>query len=506
MKPFAPPALVFGLLVPTSGIAQNPGELDPTFATDGIAITDINDTYEDAWNMVVQPDDRIVVSGMSDEGSLRWVILRYLPDGEPDPSFNGNGYVVLPTFDAHSESVALQSDGKIVACGGGPGTFALARLNTDGSIDQTFADDGVLLASLDTNEGHCTSIAVDGEDRIVAAGWASTDGGSDLAIFRCLADGSPDPAFGTNGWVTATLAEFTFVWDMALQPDGKILVCGGTYTDNVPDIFVARFTEQGDPDPSFGTDGVSIWDATNDYDEAMAVAVQADGAIVLTATTSAAQDFLVLRMRANGTPDPTFDSDGIVLTDIDDDSNDASYGIMVQPDQRIVVTGVTSSSFAIARYMPDGSLDASFSNDGMNAVSIEWGCVGGTGVGMQSNGRIIAVGRRWIAKDEDIVVYGFMSGMNVGINEPLASSGMTTLRPNPVDGSCVVDLKLEQGERINIRLVDATGRDQLPTKDLGWLSPGEHRCALDLSALATGTYILLVSRGGTVSTTKVLKR
>ena len=179
---------------------------------------------------------------------------------------------------------------------------------------------------------------------------------------------------------------------------------------------------------------------------------------------------------------------------------------MVQPDQRIVVTGVTSSSFAIARYMPDGSLDASFSNDGMNAVSIEWGCVGGTGVGMQSNGRIIAVGRRWIAKDEDIVVYGFMSGMNVGINEPLASSGMTTLRPNPVDGSCVVDLKLEQGERINIRLVDATGRDQLPTKDLGWLSPGEHRCALDLSALATGTYILLVSRGGTVSTTKVLKR
>ncbi len=191
--------------------------------------------------------------------------------------------------------------------------------------------------------------------------------------------GGLDTSFGSGGW--ASTAQFGQCTSMVIQPDGKILTAGFIeYQNNISTITVARMLANGNPDTSFGTNGVTQTffgpDSTNaGRNAANAIALQADGNIVVagfyTPTGSSSGDFAIVRFTSTGLRDSSFGVGGRVLTDFG--GNESARGIAIQSDGKIVVAGGT----ALARYTTNGLLDSSFGTNGKvttrintNAVSI----------------------------------------------------------------------------------------------------------------------------------------
>jgi uncharacterized delta-60 repeat protein len=248
------------------------------------------------------------------------------------------------------------------------------------------------------------ALSVDLDGRIVAAGESTIGGVTDFAIARYLADGSLDPSFGTNGTIlhnfgrSANGANAVAIW-----PGGRIVVVGYSgVEDGGFDFALARYRTDGQLDPSFGVGGQVITDFvdTRGVDVAKAVAIQADGKLVVSGysgTYGEDFDFVVARFRRGGGLDRSFGGDGHVLTNFGGD--DASQGVGIQADGKIVAMGKSEQGgdfdFALARYLPDGSLDRSFGdggrvrNDLSGTGSFDYGLAGG----IDERGRIIDAGK-----------------------------------------------------------------------------------------------------------------
>jgi uncharacterized delta-60 repeat protein len=248
------------------------------------------------------------------------------------------------------------------------------------------------------------SLGVDADGRIVAAGESTIGGVTDFAIARYLPDGSLDPSFGSNGTVLANFGRSANGANaVAILPGGRIVVAGYSgVLDGGFDFALARYRTDGQLDPSFGVGGQVLTDfvGTRGVDVAKAVAIQADGKLVVSGysgTYGEDFDFVVARFRRNGGLDRSFGGDGHVLTNFGGD--DASQGVGIQADGKIVAMGKSEQGgdfdFALARYLPDGSLDGSFGNGGRvrndlsGAGSFDYGLAGG----IDDRGRIIDAGK-----------------------------------------------------------------------------------------------------------------
>ena len=304
-------------------------ELDTTFSGDGMAVADFIDGGEDAGEgLAVQPDGKIVQAGNAGRsiGVARW-----LPDGSPDASFDGDGKALIDFGDAANadgKDVAVQADGRIVAVGDVAGRVAIGRLNANGSLDTGFSGDG--------------------KDR---------------------------------------LTDFTGGSRVVLQPDGKILVVGSTQ------FSAARYRTDGVLDTGFGGDGVvqtPVEASAGAVNRSCGVAVQPDGRIVLVG--SSGPDFALARFDAAGNLDPAFSGDGRVTSDLGGNEI-ASCNLALQPDGKIVMAGASDGDFAIARYTAGGSLDPAFGGDGSVTTDFdetEFCC---TLVVRPKDGRVVATGR-----------------------------------------------------------------------------------------------------------------
>lgn len=258
------------------------GSLDTGFGTGGRVATDLSGV---ARAVIVQPDGKIVAAGQraAGPGDLRFAVARYNPDGTPDSTFGTDGRVLTP-FDGggSGHDLALQPDCKIVVVGNagaptGPTGFALARYNTDGSLDSTFGTEGRVTTVFSAEPGFigeeaARGVALQSDGRIVAAGYS----GSDFALARYTADGVLDPAYGDGGRVITDFnGNGDGAYDLALQPDGRAVAVGLASTD----FGVARYNVDGSLDTGFGTGGRKTTDM-GFFDVANAVALQPDGKIV----------------------------------------------------------------------------------------------------------------------------------------------------------------------------------------------------------------------------------
>lgn len=284
--------------------------------------------YERAHAIALQTDDRIVVAGTSDAGGTRdFAVLRLLSNGAPDTSYAGDGTRNHPVGGGTDEikDIALQPDGKIVAVGRSEGVvsgddFAVARYNTDGSLDSSFSGGGVQTTALAVDDDIGEGVVVQPDGNIVVAGHVRAGGGRrDMALARYQPGGGLDPSFGMGGSVATSLAPYTTqAYDVALQNNGKIVVAGEFYLDSpaVQDFLVAQYTSAGALDPSFDGDGVFTRAfASPDGDFATAVAQQPDGKIVVggNAWVGSDYDFALMRLTGelpavNSTPTVTIDS------------------------------------------------------------------------------------------------------------------------------------------------------------------------------------------------------
>jgi len=251
-----------------------------------------------------------------------------------------------------------------------------------GQLDPSFGAGGTVVTEFPSSYSGARAVAVQADGRIVAAGFAHTNNSiiSDFALTRYDASGALDPTFGTGGRVRTDFGgRFDEALAVAVQPDGRVVVAGNSSDANGSDMAVARYNSDGLLDTSFEGDGMALVDFGSEA-SARAVALQPDGRIVLAGGVShpvgggcCVSDFALVRLTSVGALDSSFDGDGRVVTDFlagADNGHDVAQAVQVQADGRIVaagagVAGVVSVDFAVARYLADGSLDLTFSDDGL---------------------------------------------------------------------------------------------------------------------------------------------
>ena len=318
------------------------GSLDRSFSGDGIQTTDIAEN-DLAYGVAIQRDGKIVLVGESWE--VGTALARYNTNGSLDPSF-GTGGIQTAGFGPARE-VAIQPDGKIVTAGGSS-DFAVMRFNADGSPDAAFGAGGLLSSGVAATGRDATSVALAPGGRIVAAGAATTTagrGGLDIAIARYKgADGSSDASFSADGKLTAGHAGVDdYASDLTVQPDGKLIAAGQVGLDG---FGLFRFNPDGSPDTTFGGDGLRTANVSAGNDGARGVALAPGGRIVVAGD---GDGFTLARLRSSGSLDTSFSKDGRQTTTMSG-GYDVATGVAVQPDCRIVVAGEADGDFALARY------------------------------------------------------------------------------------------------------------------------------------------------------------
>jgi len=375
------------LLVPTLTYGQTQsGTLDTSFGTGSKVTTDFAGSGDGAGAIAVQPDGKLVAAGAA---TINWqvdfALARYNSDGTLDTSFGTDGRVTTD-FGGRWEgasSVALQGDGKIVVAGGSVifyDNFALARYNSDGTLDTTFGSGGKVITDFGEVSSQAYSVVVQPDGKIVAAGYANIDGEEDFALVRYNANGTLDATFGAGGRVTTDFGHleqgfsYAFGFSLAVQPNGKIVVAGQALTGAGFDVALARYESDGTLDDTFGTGGKVLTDFGGRNDLASSVAVLPDGNIVVAGQASVARGlgFALARYNSSGTLDDSFGAGGIVTTDFGllDQGFSVAYAasLAVQPDGRMVAAGraYVNGGFhsGLARYNSDGTLDVGFGTGG----------------------------------------------------------------------------------------------------------------------------------------------
>jgi uncharacterized delta-60 repeat protein len=318
------------------------------------------DSSDVLYDLAVQPDGRIVVVGTGRRTPTSvllydWVVTRPNADGSRDTAFNGGALLYIDFIGAQDRAtrVLLQPDGRIVVT------------------------------------GTATTL------------WDGVRDDSDFAAVRLNADGTLDTGFGSAGRATVGLAgSLEFANAAALQPDGKILIAGRVIADRASpnETLVARLNADGSLDPSFGTAGVRGFALSPLNDEAMDMVVQPDTRIVIAAAAqfeASRFQYALLRLGSDGTPDAGFGVGGVARTDIGA-LDDTARALAVQADGRIVVAGQASSDtvsdFGIVRYLADGTLDAIFGSGGVLRVDFLGSTDGANDVLIEPDGRIVAAG------------------------------------------------------------------------------------------------------------------
>jgi uncharacterized delta-60 repeat protein len=361
-------------------ILAAPGELDLSFGTGGRVIAGEIGGF---WDLALQSDGKIVVVGED-------VIIRYNADGSPDNSFGfGNVFINLGAgVSVFANSVAVQRDGKVVVAAerselqeGEPWNTELLRYNANGTIDTTFNGNGRISA-----DGGGDSVAIQPDGKIVACGGDYTS-----AISRYNSNGSRDTSFNGTGRV---VEPDSFAFAVAIQADGKIVVAGSRKANQTDFQFaVSRYDANGSHDASFGGDGTVI-SQLQDFSrgEAYEIALQPDGKILVKGIVFnlSRSVSVIIRYNADGSLDNTFGSGGVVYEPYTGASQ-FSGDIAVQLDGRIVTAHQLDDRFAVTRYKSNGALDTQFSG-GTVTTTLSGFEHGANAVAIQPNGDIVAAG------------------------------------------------------------------------------------------------------------------
>jgi uncharacterized delta-60 repeat protein len=406
--------------IPSAAAAE--GDLDTSFNSDGILTTAIGTQFDVANSVALQSDGKIVAAGYSDNGSdYDFALVRHNTDGSLDTSFSTDGKVITAIGTSYDDasSVAVQSDGKIVAAGysltGGSQDFAVVRYNTDGSLDASFSTDGKVTTAVGSSDDVAYSIALQSDGKIVAAGTSYNGSNYDFALVRYNTDGSLDTSFDTDGKVITAIgtAGETF-YSVALQSDGKIVAAGYSAVGGNQDFAVVRYNTNGSLDTSFSTDGKVTTDLGTPDEVAVSIVLQSNGKIVAAgrAGDGSDYDFAVVRYNTDGSLDTSFSADGIVIT-ATSASFDAAASIAVQSDGKIVVGGYSyvggKQDFAVVRYNIDGSLDTSFSTDGIVTTSTSATDGTANSIALQSDGKIVAAGTSYNGSNYDFTLVRYLA-------------------------------------------------------------------------------------------------
>jgi uncharacterized delta-60 repeat protein len=477
---------------------SQPGTLDNSFDLDGKVITPIGAADDRITEIAVQADGKILAVGFSDNGTDHdFVLVRYNTDGSLDNTFDLDGKVITDFSGGndHAASLVIQSDGKILVVGESSYDVALARYNTDGSMDNSFSGDGMLTtdfaASFDA--GYC--IAVQSDGKILVAG----DSNGDFALARYTSTGSLDNSFSSDGMQTTDFGSATDgAAAIAIQPDGKIVLAGYTNGGVYYAFALARYTSTGNLDNTFDTDGMIITAVGTDDDFGWDMKLQADGKIVVVGQSDvfSGSDVAIVRYNTDGTLDNSFDSDGKLMTDFG--ATDGGISVYIQSDGKILMGGRSDGDFIVGRYNSNGTLDNTFDSDGKVTTSVGPDNDEGISICLQADGKILLGGFSGSGFDNDFALVRYFGDL-VGLSDPLAQNSIAVY-PNPTSGMLNVTNSVAT-EALSFRLLNLTGQVLLYNQNM---KPND--MVLDISEQPAGIYFLEFYTSSEASRIKIVKR
>ncbi len=322
--------------------------------------------------------------------------------GTLDNSFGKEGIVVGEGYEAFGKATALQKDGKILIAGAGGygdvGGSLVARYNADGNIDQSFGINGWVATVFSGQVDGFYSVAEQEDGKIVAAGRLGAK--VDAGVVRYLPNGTIDSSFGNNGITLTDLGESENVTGMAVQSDGKILLTGLVFKEYSSNkYFLIRYNADGSLDEGFGDKGIIVNKLDEDI-EVNCITLQPDGKIVIAGVYSIFVNtrFLVIRYLPDGTLDKSFSNTGIAKINYPTSpANMAINSVALQEDGKIVIAGESGATgfdenLTVVRVNTDGSLDKSFGAEGSVITKQGSAILAANDVMIQPDGKIVAVG------------------------------------------------------------------------------------------------------------------
>lgn len=424
------------------------GSLDSSFSFDGIVKKDFNGLWDRLYAVCIQPDGKILVAGTTEFNLMdKLVLMRYLPNGYPDLSFNGVGFIMYGEgyYNSSANAIALQNDGKIVIAGfHGHGTSDFNaitfRFNPNGTPDTSFSEDGKL-EEKDFKHTRAYDVKLLPDGNIIVC---ATTGSSNYTYFTTLikykANGTKDSLFGDNG--VLVLPDTFDIFSpprIAIQDSNKILVARSMHDD----FSISRYhAEYGMIDSSFGINGFSTFDI-NGIDVLRGLTLQDDGNIIMSGysrslpSANVDEDVICARLDKNGALDPTFGNNGLIVTDGGNETDDYAYGVCIQNDGKVALTGYS-----------------------MNAA-------------------IFAT-----------TVLRYLSGLMVGTTSTLTKPVAGDVFPNPTNGSFTLTYSLANSQQTSLRIFDVTGYCVGHLRENQISGQGTHHELINTDSLTPGIYFV----------------
>lgn len=428
-----------------------PGKLDNSFSSDGKVTTLVGNTEANGESVAIQSNGKIVVGGFyfnTSHNNNDFAVVRYNTNGSLDNSFAGNGKAGIDFgADDFGVSTAIQSNGDIVVVGYSDSYspqanyFIAARLTTAGTLDPSFGSGGKVKFSF---RGEMKSVAIQTDGKIVVAGDSGIANSKDFALFRLNSNGTLDNSFGIGGEVFTAFSGLDDEGNsVAIQSDGKILAGGFTLRNGIRCFAIARYNTNGSLDASFGGDGKVSTSVGNTGASAFALAVKSNGKIFQSGEYTDSKgygQFAAVKYNADGTLDNSFAGNGKVAVSFNSGGGNAT-SINIQSNGKIILAGINSVSenynFALARLNTNGTLDNSFGSSG-KVITDFGGNDYGISSAIQSDGKIVVAGISITDKYRIAVARYLGSGSSSNaiaennIDDAKAWSSSIQIYPNPV--------------------------------------------------------------------------
>lgn len=401
------------LLLSTLAALAAPGDLDATFGNGGLVTTNFGSADIGTSIALQPDGKILIAGHIHNGSNFDLALVRYESNGDLDATFGSGGLVTTAFGNGtdYGSGMTLQPDGKILVTGsthnGSNYDFSLARYEIDGDLDVTFGAGGKITTTFFGNgNDHAYHVTLQPDGKILAIGYSHNGSNYDFALARYDSNGSLDTTFGAGGKVTTAIgSSIDYAYSATLQPDGKILVAGTSHGgSSFFDFALARYNGDGSLDTSFDGDGRVVTAFGSIHDIGSSVTLQSDGKILVAgvAYINSGNDFALARYDTNGSLDTAFDGDGKVTTNF---GNGTEYGrsVAVQPNGKILVAGQGNDHFALARYESNGALDATFGNSGM--VTTGFGnASNGLSLMLQPDGKILVAGYAYNGSNDDLAL------------------------------------------------------------------------------------------------------
>ena len=500
------------------------GQLDTTFAQNGI---NTNAGVSFAHSVAIQSDGKIVAAGNSYNSTngttyySDFTEVRYNSDGALDHTFGTNGVVITSVGDLsdYANSIAIQSDGKIIAAGssynGSDNDFAVVRYNSNGSLDNTYGTNGIVITSVGDSSDYANSIAIQSDGKIIAAGYSYNGSDYDFALVRYNSNGSLDNTFGTNGVVTTSVGDSSdYANSIAIQSDGKIIAAGNSFNGSDDDFAVVRYNSNGALDNTFGTNGIVITSVGDSSDYARSIAIQSDSKIIAAGYSYNGSDFdlALVRYNSNGSLDNTFGTNGIVITSVGD-SSDYANSIAIQSDGKIIAAGNSFNGsdfdFALVRYNSNGALDNTFGTNGV--VTTDFGASDNiaTSIAIQSDEKIIIAGGSIYGHTfSDFTIVRYLNNASTGVDEKDNGEIPTAFAleqnyPNPFNPSTTISYSIPKQSYVILKIYDILG-NEIATLVNEEKPTGTYELNWNALNLPSGVYFYQLKAGSFVESKKMI--